>query len=182
MTMSVGAGKNACLGYDEEPSAPGGAPRSDEPMSRAPIEELACEPVEPSTTPEPANASADGCARTPDYYTLSGSAGFGIVAAGSATVDRYGHVYTASGGGLGGGVAVAAHVGYLRDPDHPCDPPDEATLRSFLSGPAASAGGGAGLSVGVTHSSGMTGRELGLSTPQLGVAFTLGAEHGGDRP
>jgi len=101
------------------------------------------------------------------------------VAAVSVSVDRYGHVYTAGGGGAGAGVGGSAHVGYLRDPDHPCDPPDEATLRTFLSGPAMSAGAGAGLSVGVTHSSGMTGREIGISTPQLGATYTLGAEHEG---
>lgn len=180
MTMPVGAGKNACFGYEDEPSAASCAD-PDAQLSRAPAEELVCRGPEARGTLEPMHAAADGCALTPDYYTLSASAGFGVVAVGSATIDRYGHTYTAGGAGLGSGVGGAAHVGYLRDPEHPCDPPDEATLRSFLSGPAVSIGGGAGLGVGVTHSSGMTSREIGLSTPQLGTTVTLGAEHGRNR-
>jgi hypothetical protein len=178
MTTPVGTGKNACFGFEEDHSeAPGGAPPNEVLVSRAASESLVCEP--PAQAPAHAAPRSGGCALTPDYYTLSGSAGFVLTAAGSATVDRYGHVYTAGGGGLGAGVGAAAHAGYLRDPDHPCDAPDEATLRSFLSGPAVSAGGGAVLSVGVTHSSGMTAREVGLTTPQLGVTYTLGAEHDG---
>ncbi len=182
MAIPVGAGKNACFGYEDETSAaPGGDSGADARVSHTPAEELVCRGPEARETLEPSRAPSDGCALTPDYYTLSGSAGFGVVAAASATVDRYGHTYTAGGAGLGSGVGGAAHVGYLRDPEHPCDPPSEANLRSFLSGPAVSVGGGAVLGVGVTHSSGMTGREVGLSTPQLGATVTLGAEHGGDR-
>src|SRR6266446_761629 len=105
MTIPVGAGKNACFGYEDETcAAPGGDSHADVQVSRAPAEELVCTGPGARETLEPTHAAADGCALTPDYYTLSGSAGFGIVAAGSATVDRYGHVYTAGGGGLGGGV------------------------------------------------------------------------------
>jgi hypothetical protein len=182
MTMPVGAGKNACFGLEDEVSTgSGGESHGEALVSRASADELVCRSLAAGATSEPTHATDDGCSLSPDYYTVSGSAGLGVVAAGSATIDRYGHVYTAGGGGVGAGVGGAAHVGYLRDPDHLCDPPDEETLRSFLSGPAVSAGGGAGLSVGVTHSSGMTGREVGISTPQLGATVTLGAEHGGHK-
>src|SRR6185295_17876681 len=94
----------------------------------------------------------------------------------SGTVDRYGNVYTAGGVGFGGGVGGALHEGYLRDPDHPCDPPDEPTLRSFLSGPAYSAGVSSGGSIALTHSSGMTAVEVGVGTPGVGASYSLGAE------
>jgi hypothetical protein len=184
MTIPVGVGKNACFGYeDEQPANTSGDPGPNELVSRGPAESLLC--TEPSANDDPATATGgasrppNGCTLTPDYYTVSGTAGFVAVAAVSVSVDRYGHVYTAGGGGAGAGVGGSAHVGYLRNPDHPCDPADEATLRMFLSGPAQSAGGGAGLSVGVVHSAGMTGREVGISTPQLGATYTLGAEHEG---
>jgi hypothetical protein len=174
MTMPVSAGKNACFGFedDEENQSRLGPLESHEAGAPLTSQASSAESAAGST-----NSTAD-CALLPDYYTVSGGAGLGVTANLSATVDRYGHIYTAGGGGLGSGVGGAAHVGYLRDADHPCDPPDEATLRSFLSGPALFAGGGAGVSIGVTHSSGMTAREIGVSTPQLGVSYTLGAEHG----
>src|SRR6185369_2891477 len=179
MTMPVGRGRNACFGFeDEHGDATHGSGSTQPLLSSPPPESLVCEGASPSKSgTSETHSQSEGCALTPDYYTVSGSAGFGVTAAVSATVDRYGHIYTAGGGGAGAGVGGAAHVGYLRDPEHPCDPPDEATLRSFLSGPAVSAGGGAILSVGVTHSSGMTAREVGISTPQIGATYTLGAEH-----
>jgi hypothetical protein len=173
MTTPVGSGKNACFGFEDDHD-------SNQPLQcAAPRESLVCDgaPSPSESARTAAHSQSGGCAVSPDYYTVSGSAGFVVTAAVSATVDRYGHIYTAGGGGAGAGVGGAAHVGYLRDPDHPCEPPDEATLRSFLSGPAVSASGGAIVGVGVTHSSGMTARELGISTPQLGVTYTLGAEH-----
>ena len=182
MTMPVGAGKNACFGLEDETSTgSGGDIHGEALVSQGPADELVCKSLAAGVSSEPTHATDDGCALSPDYYTVSGSAGLGVVAAVSATVDRYGHVYTAGGAGVGAGVGGSAHVGYLRDPDHLCDPPDEQTLRTFLFGPAVSAGGGAGLSVGVTHSSGMTAREVGISTPQLGATATLGAEHGDDK-
>ncbi len=177
MTMPVGSGKNGCFGWDDDH---GDAAGSSEPLEcAAPRESPVCGgmPSPPESARTAVHSPSGGCALGPDYYTVSGSAGFLVTAAVSGTMDRYGHIYTAGGGGVGAGVGGAAHVGYLRDPDHPCEPPDEATLRSFLSGPAMSAGGGAIVSVGVTHSSGMTAREVGISMPQLGAAYTVGAEH-----
>jgi hypothetical protein len=183
MTIPVGAGKNACFGYENEQD---NQVTSGQSSSAA----LICQAPETSQSPsaQPAaaeHAQSDGkasgnCVLDPDYFTLSGNAGFFVQAVVSGTVDRYGNIYTAGGGGLGAGVGGALHEGYLRDPDHPCDPPDDATLKSFLSGPALSGGVSSGASISVTHSSGMTAVELGIGTPQVGVSYALGAEHGGE--
>jgi len=179
MTIPVGAGKNACFGYenDQDNQVASKQPPNAVLVCQAP--ETSQSPSAPPAAAEHAKASGN-CALDPDYFTLSGNAGFFLQAVVSGTVDRYGNIYTAGGGGLGAGVGGALHEGYLRDPDHPCDPPDEATLKNFLSGPALSGGVSSGASIAVTHSSGMTAVEFGIATPQVGLSYTLGAEHGGE--
>jgi hypothetical protein len=70
-------------------------------------------------------------------------------------------------------------AGYLRDPDDFCQPPSEEQLGQFLTGGAATAGGGSFVAVAVSESSGMRAREIGLSTPQLGLAYAVSARHPG---
>jgi hypothetical protein len=179
MTIPVRAGQNACYGYEEDSNdASSGAP----PNACASVR-LTCEPETTAMPPpvpaqQPSTAPPPGCAIEADYYSVSGSAGFYVQAAGSATIDRYGNIYTAGGGGVGAGVGGSIVAGYLRDPDHPCEPPDEETLRSFLSGPAVTVGVSAGLAIEVAHSSGMNAVEVGVGIAGAGASYTLGARIG----
>jgi len=72
---------------------------------------------------------------------------------------------------------VSAMAGYLRDPDHLCEPPTQDALKGFLVGEARSFGGGAGIGVAAVTSSEMWAREVGATTPQLGASYTVGGRH-----
>ena len=68
-------------------------------------------------------------------------------------------------------------AGYLRDPDHLCEPPTQEVLGNFLVGEARSFSAGAGIGVAAIQSSGMWATEIGATTPQLGVTYAVGGLH-----
>jgi hypothetical protein len=182
MTTPIGSGKNARYGYEEEALSCGEESKTCSHES-PPTQDLMCR----------ADANADGvpaaplkiddenaqpCDVRPDYVTFTASASLILHATVSATVDRHGHVYTAGGGGLSTpGLGGSVMAGYLRDPDHLCDPPTQEALDNFLIGEAHSFGGGAGIGVGATRSSEMWAREVGVTTPQLGASYAVGGRH-----
>jgi hypothetical protein len=182
MTTPIGSGKNARYGYEEEELCCG-----EESLTcsneNPPTQELICRtdgdaggaPVAP---PKADDSMAQPCDVLPDYVTFSASASLILQATVSVTVDRYGDVYSAGGGGFGTpGLAASAMGGYLRDRDHLCEPPTQEELGNFLVGDAGSFGGGAGIGVGATKSSDMWAVELGATTPQLGAWYAVGGRH-----
>jgi len=181
MTTPIGTGKNARYGYEEEELFCGEETTCSN--ESPPNEELICR-----AEAHPGGASAappmtdDGktqpCDVVPDYVTVSASASLILHATVSATVDRYERVYTAGGGGASTpGIGGSLMGGYLRDPDHLCEPPTEEVLGNFLEGGARSFGGGAGIGVGAVRSSEMWAVEVGVTTPQLGWSYTVGGRH-----
>ena len=181
MTTPIGSGKNTRYGYEEEELFCGEESKTCSNES-PPTQDLVCRtaagaggaPAPPPRTddkPQP-------CDVLPDYVTFSASASLILHATASATVDRYGHVYTAGGYGVSTpGLGGSVMAGYLRDPDDFCEPPTQEVLEDFLVGDADSFGGGAGIGVGATRSSEMWARELGATTPQLGASHAVGARH-----
>jgi hypothetical protein len=182
MTTPIGSGKNARYGYEEEELFCGEESLSCRNES-PPTQELICRTdVEAGgATAAPAQVDdnqAQPCDVLPDYVTVTGSASLILQATVSVTVDRYGRVYTAGGGGLSTpGLGASMMGGYLRDPDHLCEPPTQEVLGNFLVGDAVSFGGGAGIGVGAARSSEMWAREVGVTTPQLGASYTVGGRH-----
>ena len=182
MTTPIGPGKNARYGYNEEELFCGDETKTRSNGSR-PNEELMC-PTDadavgtPAAPPSAGDDEAQGCDLLPDYVTFSASASLIFHSTVSLTVDRYGHVYTAGGGGLSTpGLGAAAMAGYLREANDLCEPPTQEVLENFLVGGATSFGGGAGIGVGATRSSEMWARELGATTPQLGASYAVGGRH-----
>jgi len=182
MTTPIGSGKNALYGYEDEEPFCGEESKTCSNES-PPTVELFCSTNAdaggaPAAAPKANDEAAQPCDVLPDYVTVSASASLVLQATVSATVDRYGHVYTAGGSGLGTpGLAGAMVAGYLRDPEHLCEPPTEEVLENFLVGGAVSFGGGAGMGVGATKSSEMWAAEVGATTPQLGASYTVGGRH-----
>ncbi|HMI88364.1 MAG TPA: hypothetical protein VK550_29980 [Polyangiaceae bacterium] len=182
MTTPIGSGKNARYGYEEEDLFCGEESKTCS-NENPPVQEPLCATradagSAPDAPPKADVEKAEPCDVLPDYGTFSASAGLIFHATVSATVDRYGHVYTAGGGGLGTpGLGASAMAGYLRDPDHLCEPPTEELLGKFLVGEARSFGGGAGIGVGAVRSSEMWATEVGATTPQLGVTYAVGGRH-----
>jgi hypothetical protein len=181
MTTPIGSGRNARYGYEEEELFCGEESKTCS-TERPPNQELVCrgEPDggDASAAPPMAHDENAPCDILPDYVTVSTSASLILHATVSATVDRYGHVYTAGGTGFSTpGLGGSIMGGYLRDPDHLCEPPTEETLGNFLVGDTRSFGGGAGVGVGATTSSGMWASEVGATTPQLGVSYAVGGRH-----
>jgi hypothetical protein len=182
MTTPIGSGKNARYGYEEEELFCGEESKTCS-AERPPDEELICRaevdgldaPQASSTSDEEKTAPCD---ISPDYVTVSGSASLVLHAMASGTVDRYGRVYTAGGGGASTpGIGASIMGGYLRDPDHLCEPPAKEVLEAFLTGGSRSFGGGAGIGIGATTSSGMWAVEVGATTPQLGWSYAVGGRH-----
>jgi len=123
--------------------------------------------------PSPGRGSSDGCDMLPDYLSVSLGAAFYFGGAGSAVIDRYENIYLAGSVSMATrGVGGSAMAGYLRDPDHPCDPPSETKLESFLAGTSRSEMVGAVIGAAVTTSGDMRAYEYGLATPQAGVNLT----------
>jgi hypothetical protein len=181
MTTPIASGKNARYGYEEDEPFCGEESKTCSNES-PPSQELVCRTdVEGRAPAAPLEANDDKarlCDVLPDYVTFSASASLILQATVSLTVDRYGHVYTAGGPGLGTpGIAASAMGGYLRDPDDLCEPPTPEVLGNFLVGDARSFGGGAGIGVGATKSSGMWASEIGATTPQLGASYAVGGRH-----
>jgi hypothetical protein len=182
MTTPIGSGKNARFGYEEEELSCGEESKTclDE---SPPTQERVCRADAPADDPPAAPATADEtkahpCDVLPDYFTVSASASLILQATVSATVDRYGHVYTAGGGGFSTpGIGGSMMAGYLRDPADLCEPPTQDVLENFLVGDAYVVGGGAGIGVGATRSSEMWASEVGVTTPQLGVSYAVGGRH-----
>jgi len=72
MTIPVGAGKNACFGYeDDSPAHASGGPGPIDLVSGGPAESLLCAASSanagPVTATDGASNPADGCTLTPDY-------------------------------------------------------------------------------------------------------------------
>jgi hypothetical protein len=182
MTTPIGSGKNARYRYEEEELFCGEESKTCSNES-PPTEERVCAADRdagdaPAAPPKADDQKAEPCDVQPDYVTFSLSASLIVQATVSATVDRYGHVYTAGGAGLGTpGIGGSVMGGYLRDPDHLCEPPTQEVLENFLVGEARSYGGGAGIGVGAVRSSEMWAAELGATTPQLGVSDAVGGRH-----
>jgi hypothetical protein len=179
MTTPIGSGKNARYGYEEDEPFCGeeSLTCSNESL---PSQELICLDAGAALAapPNAVDKEAEPCDVLPDYVALSGSASLIFQATASITVDRYGRVYTAGGPGGGTpGVGGSMMGGYLRDPDHLCEPPSQEVLGNFLEGGAVSYGGGAGIGVGATKSSDMWAVEVGVTTPQLGASYTVGGRH-----
>ncbi|HKQ70381.1 MAG TPA: hypothetical protein VJT73_13625 [Polyangiaceae bacterium] len=164
---------DACYGYDD-------SPRGEKLTSSTDPALAACfgpatPEVEKAATPS--KTPPEGCAVTPDYYTLSFGASVGIGSAVSGTIDRYGHIYVAGGGGLESpGIGGSLMGGYLRDPEHPCEAPSEETLRTFFNGPSRTVVEILGVGVGTTASSGMESIEIGIGSPQVAYVKQVGAE------
>jgi hypothetical protein len=171
---------------------------SREPQSYSPIEsdeDLVCK-GEPPPLPKPAEGDAAAICtadpasrepsalcvggtpksvparREPDYFTLSIGAGAIIGADGSATVDRYGHLYL----GIGAGVAVSPTVlsatlqgGQLQG--HFAEPPTPDQLMKFLKGDSVQLSVSMGTQAGVANSVGGTAVEQGIGLPQAGAEF-----------
>jgi hypothetical protein len=122
-----------------------------------------------------ARSAASDCDMLPDYLAISGGAALYAGAAATLTVDRYENIY------LAGSISIATRGpggsvmgGYLRDPEHPCDPPSEEKLESFLKGGSRSESFGFGFGAAVTTSGEMRAYEYGLATPQAGVNISHG--------
>jgi hypothetical protein len=181
MTTPIGSGKNSRYGYEEEELFCGEESKTCSNESPPSIE-LVCATDRaaggaPESPPEAVDNEAP-CDVLPDYVTFSASASLILQATASVTVDRYGHVYTAGGAGLGTpGLGASLMGGYLRHPDDLCEPPSQEVLGNFLVGDARSFGGGAGIGVGATRSSEMWASEVGVTTPQLGASYAVGGRH-----
>jgi hypothetical protein len=182
MTTPIGSGKSARYGYEEEELSCGEESKTCSNESPS-TPELLCsahadEDGAPTTPPSANDEKVLPCDVLPDYVAFTGSASLVLQATFSVTVDRYGQVYTAGGGGLGTpGLAGSAMAGYLREPDHLCEPPTKETLANFLVGEAKSFGGGAGIGVAAVKSSEVWAREVGAATPQLGASYAVGGRH-----
>jgi len=139
MTTPIGAGKNARYGYEEDEVSCGEESKTCS-NEGASTEELICRTDTyvggaPAAPPKADDKRAQPCDVLPDYVTFSASASVILHATASATEDRFGHVYTAGGGGLATpGLGGSVMAGYLRDPDHLCEPPTQEVLGNFLVG------------------------------------------------
>jgi hypothetical protein len=119
-------------------------------------------------------ADAD-CDLIPDYMTLAAGARVGPSLSDAYTVDRYGNRYGSAAIGFGTpGPGVSAMTGYLRDEAHPCVPPEEAKLESFLTGVSRNVMSAFGAAAGLTTSNGMTAHEFGVGTPGASVTMAYG--------
>jgi hypothetical protein len=127
--------------------------------------------------------------RAPDYYSFtinpplppflrSNPLQGGTI---QVTIDRYGHTYLGVGFNEGRSVitpSLSATAGYLLQ----SNAPSAGQLKSFITGPSISVGGGYGPAVNVTQ--GNVGSynpndfalEAGVSTPQVGVTGTVTAQ------
>jgi hypothetical protein len=113
------------------------------------------------------------CDLVPDYMTLAAGARIGPSLSDAYIVDRYDNTYGSVAIGFATpGPSVSMMTGYLRDEAHPCAPPDEKKLESFLTGLSRNVMSALGGAAGLTTSNGMTAREFGVGTP--GASITVG--------
>jgi hypothetical protein len=119
------------------------------------------------------NVETNAPNRWPDYITIGGNIGKIVGWNGEITLDRYGNVYWSPGGfGIGKSTLVApVSVGISWGWLNKSGIPSRNVLNKFLSGNSVTISGGMVVGGGVTWSSGMSGKEYGFYTPQVGVSY-----------